>query len=98
MTEKTMSSRWRNLQMMATPSRWPLYPWLPLRRGSDSNPAAELGILYDAWGQSGTPGYSATVILVNVLVAPSLADELFALPNETYDTLDELYDAGWRVD
>jgi hypothetical protein len=98
MTERTISCRLQNLQMMASPSRWPLHPWLPLQRGPDSNPAAELGVLYDAWGQSGTPGYSATVYFVNVVVAPLAADELFALPHETYDTLDELYDAGWRVD
>jgi hypothetical protein len=98
MTAAMTQSRQRNLAMMSAPARWPLYPFLPLRRLRNGDTGADLGILYDAWGLHRTPGFSATVFLCNVVTVPPTEERLFAEPREVFDTFDELFDAGWRVD
>ena len=60
-------SRRRSQFFMAQPALWPLYPFLPLVR-RHAGPEPDLGVLYDAWGQSNVPGYSATVFLHNVQI------------------------------
>jgi hypothetical protein len=58
----------------------------------------ECGLLYDAKTQSGLLGYSATVFVCNLFLLPRTLEEFLALPKEVYDTPDEVFDAGWRVD
>lgn len=90
-------SRQRSLALIATPRQWPWYPFLPLvRHRSGQNP--DLGVLYDAWGIRQIPGYSATVFLQNLLRLPATEAALLAGPREVFDSLNELLDAGWRVD
>jgi hypothetical protein len=101
MRSSSAPSRQQNLAMMATPASWPHYPFLPLQRVCDGKAAGgdgDLGVLYDAWGSSRTPGYSATVFLANYLLLPPNEELLFALSREVFDTLEEMFDAGWRVD
>jgi hypothetical protein len=83
--------------MMARPQQWPRWPYLPVTR-EVGNGELELGVLYDAWGVSYRTGFSATVFRANLLLLPPTEGELLALPRDVYDTLDELLDAGWRVD
>jgi hypothetical protein len=89
--------RARNLRFMGQPSLWPFWPFLPLvrrRPGHDQ----ELGLLYDAFNLSGRTGFSACVILVNVFQVPPTEEELLALPHETFDAPEEVFEAGWRID
>jgi len=44
------------------------------------------------------PGFSATVVLSNLFLLPRTLDEFLALPRETFDTPEEVFDAGWCVD
>lgn len=89
--------RKRNLIMMADPRSWPTWPVLPLvRRHADGT--EEQGALYDAVGRCGRYGLSATVFFCNIFLLPGTLDEFLALPHETYDTPEEVYAAGWRVD
>jgi hypothetical protein len=46
---------------------------------------------------SGVYGYSATVFRANVFCLPA-HDALLTLPREVFDTAEEVYAAGWRVD
>jgi hypothetical protein len=98
MTGIALICRQRNLAMMNAPHRWPLYPFLPLRRVRSEASEPALGMLYDAWGTSGTPGHSATVFFGNVCSVPATEEALFTQPREVFDTFAEVYDAGWRVD
>jgi hypothetical protein len=89
--------RARNLLYLARPALWPTWPYLALvrrRPGRDE----EYGLLYDAYNLSGKTGYSATVLLSNIFQVPTTEEELLALPHETYDSPEEIYAAGWRVD
>jgi len=47
---------------------------------------------------AGLTGYSATVFLTSLFLLPATWDEFRALPHETFDGAEELFDAGWRVD
>jgi hypothetical protein len=38
------------------------------------------------------------VFLCNLFLLPRTLEEFIALPKEVYDTPEEVYDAGWRVD
>jgi hypothetical protein len=58
----------------------------------------ECGVLYDARGRSGKLGYSASVFLENIFLLPSTEAEILNLPHETYDTVEEVFEAGWTVD
>ena len=56
------------------------------------------GVLYDALHAARVPGYSATVFLTNLFALPPTVGRFLALPREVYDTPEEVYAAGWRVD
>jgi hypothetical protein len=91
------AERRRNLLFLTTPQLWPVYPFLPLvrRRGGAEY---ECGLLYDLFGLSGRTGFSATVLLTNLFAVPATEAELLALPKEVYDSAEEVFNAGWRVD
>ena len=95
-TAEAARERDRNLLFLTTPALWPDYPYLPLVRRGRGEP--ELGLLYDALGVSGKAGYSATVMKCNLFLLPQTEEAFLALPREVYDTAEELYAAGWRVD
>jgi hypothetical protein len=91
------ATRRRCLRFLHEPGLWPTWPYLPLvRRRPGAEP--EYGVLFDALHASGRPGLSATVFLCNVFLMPPSEEEFLALPKETYDTAEEVIDAGWSVD
>jgi hypothetical protein len=81
---------------MRTPALWPAWPFLPLVRRSSAT--EEQGLLFDAWGVAELTGLSATVFVCNLYVLPPTLDGLLESPRETFDTVDEMLAAGWRVD
>ncbi len=89
--------RQRNLLFFTSPALWPIHPVLPLVRRRPGQ-EEEYGLLYDLKGAFGLLGYSATVWRCNVFLLPSTLEGFLALPKETYDTPEEIFDAGWRVD
>jgi hypothetical protein len=97
MTATAGAERLRNLVFFRTPKLWQVWPFLPLMRRTPGR-EEECGLLYDARGQSGLMGYSATVFLCNLFLLPPTLEEFLALPREAHDTPEEVYDAGWRVD
>ena len=91
------SGRSRTLHFLSDPESWPLWPFLPLvrrRPGHDE----ELGVLYDALHARGLAGFACTVFLTNLFTLPESLDQFLTLPRETFDTFEEVADAGWRVD
>jgi hypothetical protein len=91
------SLRLCNLWWFRTPTLWSNWPFLPLVRHPPDGDC-ELGLLYDACGASGTFGFSATVFLANLFVLPRAEAEFLPLPRCVYDTPEEIFEAGWRVD
>jgi len=89
--------RRRTLLYMSNPLLWPVYPFLPLIR---PRPVGEqdYGLLYDLMGMYGIPGYGATVFIANLLLVPDKLKDFLALPKEVFDTPEEVFSAGWRVD
>jgi hypothetical protein len=91
------AERTRNLLFLSTPTLWPAHPFLPLiRRYPDG--AEDCGLLYDLFGLKGVPGFRATVFLANIFLLPATEPAFLALPREVYDSAEEIYAAGWRVD
>jgi hypothetical protein len=88
----------KDMAYFQNPHLWQLYPFLPLIRRASDDQEAELGILYDARGATGTFGYACTVFLVNLYGIPTTEADLFSLPKYVYDTFDELANDGWVVD
>ncbi len=86
----------RHLLVVATPALWPAWPFLPVIRRTAGR--EELGLLFDAMGTSSKTGYSATVWFANLFLLPPTFEEFLALPKEVYDIVEELINAGWRVD
>jgi len=87
----------RSVVFMATPTLWPLWPFLPLVR-QRAGGVVELGVLFDALHACGLPDFSATVWLTNLLGVPRRVADLLALPRQTFDSPEEVAEAGWRVD
>ena len=83
---------------MRNPQLWSKWPFLPVIRPSPDGGETELGVLYDARAVSGTYGYSATVFKVNLYLLPDTEAQLFAAPKCVYDSVEELVQAGWRID
>jgi hypothetical protein len=90
-------ARARTLYFLERHDRWPHWPFLPVvrrRLGRD----AELGLVFDALNACDLAGYSATVFLTNLFLLPATLPQFLALPRETFDSAEELTQAGWRVD
>jgi hypothetical protein len=96
MTLAARRERARHLLFFSTPGLWPAWPFLPVARRAAGGVA--LGLLFDAKGLYGLYGYSATVFLTNLFDRPHRLSEFLALPRCVFDTPDEVYAAGWRVD
>ena len=86
----------RHLAWMTSPTRWPLWPFLPVIRTNGDT--LDLGVLFDARHALGLIGLSATVFQTNLFLIPRQLETLLALPKETFDTAEEVLAAGWRVD
>jgi hypothetical protein len=89
--------RMRNLLFLSTPKLWPAWPILPLIR-RDPGCEDECGVLYDVFGLKGLAGFSATVFKCMILMMPRTEADFLALPRETYDSAEEVFEQGWRVD
>ena len=88
--------RARHLVFLTTPRLWPAWPFLPVVRRTGV--AEECGLLIDLVGLCGETGYSATVVLANLFDLPPTLPEFLARPRHVYDTADDVFDGGWRVD
>jgi hypothetical protein len=86
-----------SLAVMADPAGWPVYPFLPVVRAHGRDLPA-FGLMFDAFGFAGWTGFSATVFLGGLIDLPVTAAGLAAESRETFDTLAEVLDAGWRVE
>jgi hypothetical protein len=87
--------RQRNLLYLSTPSLWPVYPFLPVIRCAGG---IRFGLLCDVKGVYGLYGFGSTVFLTNLHRLPQTLPEFLALPKCVFDSSEEVYDAGWRVD
>ena len=96
MTTGVARARDRTALFLANPTLWPCWPFLPLVRRTAGR--EELGVVFDARAACGVTGFSACVFKCNVFALPPTLDAFLALPREAYDTADELFDDGWRVD
>jgi hypothetical protein len=87
----------RDLLFLRNPHLWRHWPFLPLIR---RRPGCELecGVLYDCWTVARRGGFSASVFLTNIFYLPGSEEAFLALPKEVYDTVEEVAEAGWRVD
>jgi hypothetical protein len=81
---------------MSTPEIWVVWPFLALVRRKPDCPE-EYGVMYDLFHISGQTGYSCTVFLTNLFTMPPDQAQFLALPKEVFDTVEDVYAAGWRV-
>ena len=88
--------RIRNLLFLSTPRLWPVWPFLPLLRRRPGY-EDECGLLYDVFGLRGMPGYKAAVFACNIFELPP-EEQLLEMPRETFDTPEEIYSSGWRIE
>jgi hypothetical protein len=95
----TTSRRQRFAQalLFSKPEIWPNRPFLTLTRRHPETSEIEYGVLYDARGASGLYGYSCTVFLANIFQLPARESEFLKLPHHTYDTFEEIAEAGWTA-
>ena len=92
-----MSLRQRNLLFLTTPALWPHWPFLPMVR-RQKGCEEECGIVVDAMSAFDKPGYSSTVFISLLFELPDEFDQLVKVPKEVFDTPEEIFAAGWRVD
>lgn len=82
----TQTERDRNRDMMLDPTRWPRWPWLPVKKGS-SFPYV-LGVIYAGDTVEGQP----------VTVCASHPTLSSVDGPKTYTDVDAVLDDGWVVD
>jgi len=86
----------RDLLFVTTPALWPAWPFLPVVRRTSGT--QELGVLFDALGVCGRPGFATAVFRTNLFALPRTLPAFLALPREAHDTAEALLAGGWRVD
>jgi hypothetical protein len=91
-------ARARTLYFLEHRKLWPLWPMLPMVRRRPGCEEEELGVIFDSLAAGGPPGFSRTVFLTNILLLPPRLEDFLALPKETFDTDDEVVEAGWAID
>jgi hypothetical protein len=76
-----------SIQLMQNPRKWPMFPFLPLKRNSSE----ELGILlaFDT---------KIIVYLINLSNIPPSLEKLKESPQLKYDSYLHLWDDNWRID
>ena len=89
--------RERAVLFLTTPALWSNWPFLPVVRRHPGR-EEDLGVVFDARRAAGLTGYSATVFLTNLFTLPRTLAEFLALPREVFDSAEEVFEAGWRVD
>ena len=85
----------RHALFVGTPGLWPAWPFLPVvrrRKGFE-----ELGVVFDS-RSAGLTGLGSTVFICNLFDLPPDLSAFLALPKETFDSAEELVEAGWEVD
>lgn len=100
MTLNTLSARRereRNLLFLSSPWLWPAYPFLPVVRRTTPG-GLECGLMFDARRLFGLTGYGSTVWLCNIFAVPPDVSAFLRLPRETFDSCEEVFAAGWRID
>jgi len=91
-------SRAQQLAIMADPKKWGRR-FLALSRRPAGGGSPELAVMCDVRAYGGPTGFSATAFKCNLFMLPqSLAEMLRDVPREVFDTPEEMYAAGWRVD
>ena len=88
--------RSRQLLVLSCPGLWPVWPFLPVARRTGGG--LECGLLCDLLGMADKPGLRATVFFCNLFQLPGRLEDFLELPREVFDTPEELFDAGWRID
>ena len=88
-------ARVRTLLFLSTPALWPMWPFLPVARRARG--VEDLGVVFDARA-AGLTGFSSTVWLTNLFLLPPTFEQFLALPHESFDSSEELADAGWSID
>jgi len=82
------------------PRCWPHHPFLPMLRRGGALP--EVGVIIDGLDRHGVYGYRATVFKINIFDMPQKMpvslDGLKDIPHETFDTFEEVVEAGWEPD
>ena len=76
----------RDLAMMKDPNCWPCWPFLPFTRDVPGK-EREAGFIYDCDAKH-------TVFKGNIFDLPA---NIMTLPQEKFESFEELYEAGWRV-
>jgi hypothetical protein len=97
MTLNIRHVRQRNILFFTSPHLWPVYPFLPLTRHSKPS-ELKCGLLFDLKGIYDLYGFSSTVWICNFFTVPQCLNQFLSLPRFVYDTAEELFDSGWRVD
>lgn len=89
-----------HIEMMQTPDRWPLKWKLPLTRGKGRD--QELGILLLDMEPRWTIFLPGPLGMFDgrlaAIQAARTGRALDAVPHETYEDAEGVFDAGWRVD
>jgi hypothetical protein len=87
----------RHLLYMTKPALWPTWPFLPLIRRKPGT-EDDCGLLYDPPTSTETSKAGVTVYIGNLFLLPKTEAEFLALPKEEYDSPEDAFSAGWRVD
>jgi hypothetical protein len=80
----TPERRKRELEMMQTPDRWPVWPALCLKKIINNGAGVQCGVLIEG--------------LLSTRIQPIIYDRIHGEVLETFDSFEALVDAGWVVD
>lgn len=84
--------------MIVDPGMWVHFPFLPMRKGNLTDiDNMELGVIHSV-GTALKTDLKPIVIKSNMLMLPRSLGELKQLDSIDFDSVDEMMEAGWRVD
>ena len=85
--------------MVADPTTWGQFPYLPMKRGDWMNDDEGLGIIFNPVKVALNPEtFKPIVRIANLLFAPHTMGEIEKLQKFEYDSIEAMIADGWVVD
>jgi len=99
MNARAMTPEEATVWLVADPTSWSKWPYLPVKRGDYFNDPNSMGVLYNPIKKTlPVEAVRPVVIICNLFMLPKTYKEFLELPRFSYNSVETMMEDGWIVD